>query len=87
MSEPTPEERVAELEDDWEISHDQGNPEALMADLLESFRAAVAAERERCARIAYIKCRTIGIIRLFDDEQADEAGCQIFAAIRKDPDE
>lgn len=46
-------------------------------------QAAAKKEMERCAKKAKWKASTIGIIHLYADGQADEAGQQIAAAIRE----
>lgn len=50
-------------------------------------RAAVDAERKECERRAAWKATTIGIIRLYEDGEANEAARQIAAAIRVEPKE
>jgi len=82
MTDPTPEERAEKwLVENW---NDPVFFRCLKELLVRMINAAVAAERERCAEIAWQKCQTIGIITLFADGQALTAGNLISTAIRAD---
>ena len=45
----------------------------------------VLAERERCAKVVRGKARTIGIIMLYSEGEADRASNELAAAILEEP--
>jgi hypothetical protein len=74
--EVTVEERVKKLDDNWEITEHIPWPREVLADIKEAIRAAVRAERERCAKVA----------KSWSFDDADLCR-RIAAAIRAQPDD
>ena len=68
----------------WD-QHGVGDPCPVVARYQQAIDSAVAAKQEQCAKVAIWKMSTIGVIQLYAEGQADDAGKRVADEIRALP--